>query len=55
MSFKKTQLAFVVATTMGLTGCFGGVDAPNFPDVVLPPPPATIIDVEVSGNVVEFF
>ncbi|MDG1816872.1 MAG: hypothetical protein P8J70_08380 [Glaciecola sp.] len=54
MSFKKTQLAFVVATTMGLTGCFGGVDAPNFPDVVLPPPPATIIDVEVSGNVVDF-
>ena len=31
MSFKKTQLALVVAATIGLTGCFDGVDAPTFP------------------------
>jgi hypothetical protein len=54
MSFKKTQVALVVATTIGLSGCFGGVDAPTFPDVVLPPPAAPVIDVEVSGNVVDF-
>ena len=53
MSFKKTQLALVVATTIGLSGCFGGVDAPTFPDVVLPPPAAAVIDVEVSGNVID--
>ena len=54
MSFKKTHLALIVAATVGLSGCFGGVDAPSFPDVVLPPPAAPIIDVEVSGNVVDF-
>ena len=54
MSFKKTQLAFVVATAIGLSGCFGGVDAPTYPDIILPPPPATVIDVEVFGNVVDF-
>lgn len=54
MSFKKTHLALIVAATIGLSGCFGGVDAPSFPDVVLPPPAAPIIDIEVSGNVVDF-
>lgn len=53
MSFKQTKLALALAATIGLGGCFSGVDSITYPDVVLPPQPAPVIDVEVTGTVTD--
>ncbi len=54
MKFKHSHVALALAATIGIGGCFGGgVTKPDIPDVVLPPPAAPTIDVEVTGNVVD--
>ena len=54
MNFKRSQLAVALAASLALGGCFGSSNiATDVPDVVIPPPVSTTIDVEVTGNVID--
>lgn len=54
MNFKHSQLAVALAASLALGGCFGSSNvSTNVPDVVIPPPVSTTIDVEVAGNVID--